>query len=114
MKSLVIAATLLSMFTGAALAQDVPPPPLQGAEAGPDNGPRDAPRPPRHGPKEEAARPGPREGRDGPPPPPSKAGHIRADLGNGRGIDVKCPDDEPMKACADLANALLDKVAARP
>ena len=113
MKSLVIAATLLSMLTGAALAQDVPSPPPPGAEAGPDNGPGGPPRPPKHGPKEDAARPGPRDGRDG-PPPPSKAGHIRADLGNGRGIDVKCPDDEPMKACADLANALLDKVAARP
>lgn len=58
---------------------------------------------------------GPRDGgwRDGPhgkrPPPPSKAAHFRLEDGE-RKVDVKCADDEPMKACADIMMQILDKM----
>jgi hypothetical protein len=44
-------------------------------------------------------------------PPPSKAAHFRLRRGDAL-IDVKCADDEPMKACVDAASVLLDKAAA--
>jgi hypothetical protein len=48
-----------------------------------------------------------------PPPPPSKAAHFRLRNGNA-GIDVKCADDEPMKACVDAAGQLIDKLSGIP
>lgn len=65
----------------------------------------------------EGAGPGGPEGPGGPPPhphhpmPPSKAAHIRV-KGPDVGLDLKCPDDEPVKACIDAVMPLLDKVAA--
>ncbi|MGQ8633039.1 hypothetical protein ACUTJJ_16340, partial [Agrobacterium sp. DKPNP3] len=44
-----------------------------------------------------------------PPPPPSKAAHFRIEDGE-RKIDVKCADDEPMKACADIMMQIIDKM----
>ena len=44
-----------------------------------------------------------------PLPPPSKAAHFRVELGD-NGIDVKCADDEPMRACADIAMQFLDRL----
>ncbi len=44
--------------------------------------------------------------------PPSKAAHFRLRR-QGAMLDIKCADDEPMKACVDAAGALLDKVAAQ-
>jgi hypothetical protein len=43
------------------------------------------------------------------PPPPSKAAHFRVEQGD-NAIDVKCADDEPMRACADIAMQLLDRL----
>jgi hypothetical protein len=42
-------------------------------------------------------------------PPPSKAAHFRVEQGDS-GIDVTCADDEPMRACADLAMQFLDRL----
>lgn len=39
---------------------------------------------------------------------PSKAAHFRFRRGDAM-IDIKCADDEPMKACVDAGTALLDK-----
>jgi hypothetical protein len=44
------------------------------------------------------------------PPPPSKAAHFRFVHGNDM-MDVKCADDEPMRACVDATVALMDKLA---
>ncbi|WP_415623907.1 hypothetical protein, partial [Methylobacterium mesophilicum] len=56
---------------------------------------------------------GPRRGPgpDGaPPPPPPKGAHFRLERGDAR-IDVKCADEDSMKACADITLQLLDKLA---
>lgn len=93
--ALLSAAALL--IAGAAVAQPAPPP----------NGPRPGP---------EAGAPppgGPRRGPDAPPPPPAKAAHFRLERGE-TALDVKCADDEPMKACADLTLQMLDRLAALP
>ncbi|MBX5186053.1 hypothetical protein HJB88_25995 [Rhizobium sp. NZLR5] len=44
-----------------------------------------------------------------PPPPPSKAAHFRIEDGATR-IDLKCAEDEPMKACADLLLQVMDRL----
>ncbi|MBB3648769.1 type IV secretory pathway VirB10-like protein [Rhizobium sp. BK619] len=44
-----------------------------------------------------------------PPPPPSKAAHFRIEDGDTR-IDLKCAEDEPMKACADLLLQVMDRL----
>jgi hypothetical protein len=43
------------------------------------------------------------------PQPPSKAAHFRVEQGD-NAIDVKCADEEPMRACADIAMQLLDRL----
>lgn len=43
------------------------------------------------------------------PPPPSKAAHFRVEHGDDA-VDVKCADDEPTRACADIAMQLLDRL----
>ena len=77
-----------------------PPPPPGGPRRGP--GPDGAPPPPPGGPQRG---PGP----DGPPPPPPKGAHFRLERGDAR-IDVKCADEDSMKACADITLQLLDKL----
>lgn len=80
------------MFATAAVAQPAPP-----------DGPRgrpEAPPPPPPG--------GPRRGPDAPPSP--KGAHFHVERGDTR-VDVKCADDEPMKACADITLQLLDKLS---
>ena len=119
MRYILFTAAGLAMLTGLAVAQEQapPPPPAPIDQAGPaDDAP--PPPPPGHGPKDDhgpKGERGPRAGRDGerPPPPPSKAAHIRLEKGDMK-LDVKCADDEPMKVCADIAMQLLDKAAARP
>lgn len=44
-----------------------------------------------------------------PPPPPSKAAHFRIEDGDTK-IDLKCAEDEPMKACADLLIQVMDRL----
>lgn len=48
-----------------------------------------------------------------PPPPPSRAAHLHLQRGDAV-VDVKCADDDSTKACADIVNAMLDKLAALP
>ena len=109
MRFIVFTATGLAILTGIAVAQEQPPaPPPAPMEAGqPDDGP---PPPQGHGRHGER---GPKGGREGHRPPPSKAAHIRFEQGDLK-LDVKCADDEPMKTCADIALQLLDKAAGRP
>jgi hypothetical protein len=43
------------------------------------------------------------------PLPPSKAAHFRIEQGD-NAIDVKCADEEPMRACSDIAMQFLDRL----
>ncbi|MCJ2011749.1 hypothetical protein [Methylobacterium sp. J-076] len=91
------------LFATAAMAQPAPPPP-GGPRPGPEAGAPPPPPPPG----------GPRRGPDAPPPPPPpppKGAHFQFERGDAR-IDVKCADDESMKACADITLQLLDKLSA--
>jgi hypothetical protein len=63
-----------------------------------------APQPPAAVPRGEVSPRG-----EGPPPPPSKAAHFRVEQGDDT-VDVKCADDEPMRACADIAMQFLDRL----
>ena len=102
-----------ALVVTAALAQPRQPPsgsprqPVPAAAPSPSQQPGgpigQAPQPPSAGPRGEVAPRG--EG----PPPPSKAAHFRVEQGD-NGIDVKCADDEPMRACADIAMQLLDRL----
>ena len=93
-KTTALLAAAAILVAGAAVAQPAPPPggPRPGPEAGAPPG-------------------GPRRGPDAPPPP--KAAHFRLERGE-TAIDVKCADEEPMKACADLTLQMLDRLAALP
>jgi hypothetical protein len=119
MKAAMISGLALTLLAGAALADTpappppdappapamkAPPPPLPpGGPDAMDEGPPGGPPPPPVGP----------HGRRPPPPPPSKAAHFRVEDGN-IVIDVKCADDEPMKACADFTLQMLDRVRTLP
>jgi hypothetical protein len=48
-----------------------------------------------------------------PPPPPERAAHFRLQRGDAL-IDVKCADEESMKACGDLALQMVDRLQALP
>ncbi len=50
---------------------------------------------------------GPRS--ESPPAPPSKAAHFHVEQSD-NGVDVKCADEEPMRACADITMQLLDRL----
>ncbi|OLP61036.1 hypothetical protein BJF93_02965 [Xaviernesmea oryzae] len=112
MKTLLMAAFALSL-AGSALAQDAPPPPPPGGPA-PVAGEAAPPPPPPPG---EAGKPprGPRppmmeEGRPMPPPPrPPKGAHFRIEKGDTK-VEIKCDEEEPMKACADTLMQILDRV----
>jgi hypothetical protein len=45
-----------------------------------------------------------------------KAGRIRVDIDSDgtTAVDVKCAEDEPMRACADLTKEIVDKIRAIP
>ena len=93
----------LVLAAGAAMAQTAvpapPPPPAAGAEA--------APRPVGPGMY------GPRHGWGRAMPPMNKAAVFHVSRGDSR-IDVRCAESETMKACADAAAALFDKLPAMP
>ena len=57
---------------------------------------------------------GKREGKEG--RREGKAGRIRVDIDTdgATAVDVKCADDEPMQACADLTKEIVDKIRAVP
>ena len=122
MKRILIYATCIAIGTGAALAPASAAPPPGGPAAAPAAAPP-APPPPPPGDADNAGPPPPPPGGPGappppgrrppPPPPPSKAAHFRLETGT-VSLDVKCADDEPMKACADIALQMLDKAATLP
>lgn len=113
MKSLILTALAVAIGTGAALAQAAPPPPPGGPAAGRPGTDAPPPPPPPGGPRGAMDGPPPPPGMRAPPPPPppSRAAHFRVEQGDMK-VDVKCAADEPMKACAELAMQLVDKVAA--
>ncbi len=107
-----------------------PLPPTGGPDAVADDGAGGPPSPPPGGPR--GRRPPPPGGPDamddgagGPPPPPpggphgrrppppSRAAHFHLQTGDAA-LDVKCAEDEPMRACADVALQMLDKLQAMP
>jgi hypothetical protein len=132
---LLFSALLLAASSGLAIAQpappvpdtsmDAPPPPPPPDGAGPDRGPPPSPpsRADARGPAGRPARladrgplppppppggpggPGP-DGRGPVPPPPSPGAHFHIERG-GNVVDVKCADDQPMQACATIAEQLL-------
>ncbi|MGO8093061.1 hypothetical protein [Rhizobium leguminosarum] len=133
MQRLLLSGLALAALAGTAFAQQPPAPPSAGtppAVAEPGSPP---PPPSPSAPDDDEqmtdrpdARPGDRpdyrwHGRRGdmgfrgfrghrpPPPPPSKAAHFRIEDGNTR-IDLKCAEDEPMKACADLLLQVMDRL----
>jgi hypothetical protein len=64
--------------------------------------------------KDDAKPDGKRDGK--PPRPPGKSGHIKLEVesGGATSVDVKCADDESMRACADITKELIDKLRAVP
>jgi hypothetical protein len=135
MKALLLSGLTLALLTGGAFAQasgqptaapapgmaSPPPPPVPGLEPPPPPPPGVAPPPVGPGaaagdmggppPPPPPGGPGPRGQR--PPPPPEKAAHFRLQRGDAL-LDVKCADEEPMKACADLALQMVDRLQALP
>ncbi|NTJ43157.1 hypothetical protein G6L28_11180 [Agrobacterium larrymoorei] len=112
MKKLIMTGAAVLIAAGTAFAQQPPPPPPPPAPADGAAMP-DAPPPPPPpgpgGPREAGMRDwGPR-GHRPPPPPPSKGAHFRLEQGETK-IDIKCADEEPMKACADIMMQLIDKM----
>ena len=111
-RPLALAGAAALLLGTAAIAQTPPP---GGPRPGPEAGaPPPPPGGPRRGPGQDGAPPpppgGPQRGPgpDGPPPPP-KGAHFRLERGDAR-IDVKCADEDSMKACADITLQLLDKL----
>ena len=108
-KVLLTGAALGILVVGTAVAQTPPPPP------GPPPGGPDGPGRPHF--------PGPGPGMMGPGGPghgPERMMHMMEMMSKGaafhlrRGesrLDIKCAENEPMKACVDAATALLDKVS---
>ena len=110
MKTWMIATGVAVMAaTGAAMAQQAPasppPPPPPGMDAGPHHPGRDGG--PEGGPRWRHMHEMMQHMQ-----PTSKAAHFRLRKGDAM-VDIKCADDEPMKACVDASSALLDKLAAQ-
>jgi hypothetical protein len=101
-----VAATL---FATIAFAQ--PPQPPSNSPRSPAPGAAPSPPPQSNGPT--ATGPAPQPSLGAPlserPPPPSKAAHFRIEQGD-NAIDVKCADEEPMRACSDIAMQFLDRL----
>ncbi|WSG94125.1 hypothetical protein U8P76_15760 [Rhizobium johnstonii] len=136
MQRLLLSGLALAALAGTAFAQQPPAPPSAGTPpaAAEPGSPPPPPSPSTADDDEQMtdrrdARPGDRpdyrwHGRRGdmgfrgfrghrpPPPPPSKAAHFRIEDGNTR-IDLKCAEDEPMKACADLLLQVMDRLQGR-
>nr|WP_081620030.1 hypothetical protein [Rhizobium sp. 2MFCol3.1] len=106
MRKYVLPILLMTALAGTAMAQQTPAPPPP-APGGPGHVDADRAGPPPIGPEGDM---GPRGQRPAPPPPPSKAAHFRIEDG-AKVIDIKCADDEPVKACADILSQVLDRMS---
>ncbi|OWV77119.1 hypothetical protein ATY76_03990 [Rhizobium sp. R339] len=124
MQRFLLTGLALAALTGAAFAQESSAPPPSGAAPPPPAA--DAGSPPPSPPGEDVMRDGPSRdrlafsphGRRGDMgfyrgyhrgPSPSKAARFRIEDGDTR-IDLKCAEDEPMKACADLLLQVMDRL----
>lgn len=101
MRPTLIAVAAFVMTAGIAHAEDMP------AAAAPATGAQAAP-PPMNGPRNIYGRRGGREA-DRPPMPPSPAARFRVEKGDMK-LDVRCAEEEPMRACADIVLQLLEKI----
>jgi hypothetical protein len=102
MTRIIALAGVAALLSGTVAFAQTPPPPPGGPRPGPEAGAPPPPPPPG----------GPQRGPDGPPPPPPpppKGAHFILERGDAR-IDVKCADDDPTKACADITLQMLDKL----
>ena len=95
MKAYLISGVALAMLAGAAHAQTISPGGISGPGAPVGPGPADAP--PSAAPKG----------------PNVKAAHFILQDGDAM-VDVKCADDDSMKACADITLQILDKLVTLP
>jgi hypothetical protein len=82
---------IAAVFLANAAFAQAPPPPSGGLRPAPGVAP------PPGGPQHEA------------PSPPSKGAHFRIEQGENM-MDVTCADDEPTRACADIAMQFLDRL----
>lgn len=113
MNRLIASGLALALSTSAALAQaaapGAPPPPPMGLRGPPPGMPGAMIDDGQGGPPP----PGGMRGMRPPPHAPSKAAHLHIEHGD-TALDIKCPEDEPLKACADLTLQLLDKLQTLP
>ena len=117
MKALLAPGLALALLTGTAFAQTPPQtPPAAPASAEAPGVPHAPPPPPpgdHGGWDHEAGDMGPDHHWHHPMPRPSKAARFHIEAGDVN-LGIKCPDDEPMKACADFTLQLLDKAGSLP
>lgn len=106
MRKYALSILIMTAVTGTAMAQQPAAPP-PAASGGPEHVNADRAGPPPIGPEGDM---GPRGHRPPPPPPLSKAAHFRIEDGP-KVIDIKCADDEPVKACADILSQVLDRMS---
>jgi hypothetical protein len=95
-----------ALFVTTAFGQP-PQPPSSGRPSAPAAAPSPAPQPGSPTATGQAPQPPGSPRSEG--PPPSKAAHFRVEQGD-NAIDVKCADEEPMRACADIAMQFLDRL----
>ncbi|AVA22212.1 hypothetical protein QA648_09665 [Rhizobium sp. CB3171] len=115
-----IAALTLSLSAGVSFAQQAPnttapTPPAQQPTQTETAPPANSPQPPAmglHRPDDDAMRGGWHRGSMNRRPFFSKAARFRIENGDVK-IDIKCAEDEPMKACADELNQILDRLEGR-
>ena len=113
MKTVLGASLIFALMSSVALAQPTPPAGGDPPPAQPQDTAHPAP-PPQAG--RDADDDGEMDGARGHearwshhrPPPPSKAARFRVEAGDIT-LGMKCPEDEPLKACQDFALQLLDK-----
>ena len=115
MKTVLGASLIFALMSSVALAQPTPPAGGDPPPAQPQDTAHPAPPPPPQAGRD-ADDDGEMDGARGHearwphhrPPPPSKAARFRVEAGDIT-LGMKCPEDEPLKACQDFALQLLDK-----
>ncbi|MDF0697160.1 hypothetical protein PYR71_11690 [Rhizobium sp. MC63] len=134
MQRVLLSGIVLAALTGSAFAQQSPPPPSAATPptaTEPSSPPPPPAPPPQPAPDDNERMTGSPDERSGDRPDyrwhgsrgdmgfrdfrghrmprPSKAAHFQIEDGNTR-IDLKCAEDEPMKACADLLLEVIDRL----